>query len=87
MSQSRVSHSVSTAVCKHLIHFRPEPMFESLLDCVERFVVFEEVKVSENTHDARKAVHLADVEELKNFHLKAEARVDHQQYLINRLQI
>lgn len=38
----------------------------------------EGVKVVENTHHLWKAMDLADVEELKDLHLKTEGGVDHQ---------
>lgn len=51
-------------------------MFESFFGLSQCFVVFERIEVSQNTHYPGEAMDLADVEKLKSFHLKAEARIN-----------
>lgn len=58
-----------------LIHFRPEAMLEHFLCLLELLVVFEHVQVGQDAHDSGEAVHLANVEELEDFHLEAEGGV------------
>lgn len=65
----------------YLIHLGPEAVLEVFLGLPQHLVVLEGVQVSEHAHDAREAVHLADVEELKRLHLEAEAGVDQHQNL------
>ena len=65
----------------HLINFSPEASFELFLDFLEGFVVPQKVQVSEYTHDFWKAMHLADIQELKDLHFKAKTGINQEQYL------
>ena len=56
-------------------------MLEFLFGFAQYFVVPEVVEVGQHTHDLWEAVNLADVEELKDFHLEAETGVYQQQNL------
>lgn len=58
-------------------------MLEPLLGLAKGLVIAKRVQVGEHAHDAREAVHLADVEELKGLHLKAEAGINEHQHLVD----
>ena len=58
------------------VDLSPEAVFQSFLGLVQLLVVTEVVEVGQDAHYLRETVHLADVEELKRFHLKAKASVD-----------
>lgn len=51
-------------------------MFEDFLGLPQCFVVLKWIEVRQNTHDSGKAMDLANVEELKRFHLKAKAGIN-----------
>ena len=57
-------------------------MFELFLGFFELFHVGDEIHMSEHAHDTRKAVDLADIQELECLHFEAKAGVDHEQYEI-----
>lgn len=51
-------------------------MLEGFLGLPQGFVVFKGIEVRQHAHDSGKAVDLANVEELKRFHLKAKAGIN-----------
>lgn len=57
-------------------------MLEGFLGLPQGFVVFKGIEVRQHTHDSGKAVDLANVEELKRFHLKAKAGINQHQNLV-----
>ena len=65
-----------------MIQLGPKAVFELLLDLLELFGVLDHVHVSEHAHDARKTVHLANVQELERFHFEAETGIDQEQHEI-----
>lgn len=50
-------------------------MFHLLFRVAKSLVIFELIKMSENAHDPRKSVDLADVEKFECLHLEAVRRV------------
>lgn len=51
-------------------------MLEAFLSLAQGFVVLKGVQVRQHAHDAGKAMHLADVEELEGLHLEAKAGIN-----------
>lgn len=60
----------------YLVDLSPESVLEAFLGLVQGFAVFKGVQVRQHAHDAGKAMHLADVEELKGLHLEAKAGIN-----------
>lgn len=74
-------HSTGNEAAIHLIYFSPESMLQ-LLPCLSQLLgILEHVQMGEYTHDLRKSMHLTDVQELKDLHLKTKAGINQQQCL------
>ena len=80
-----VHHAREVKQLGTLVHLRPEPLLEVLLGALQRLGVLEGVEVREDAHDPGEAVHLTDVEELKDLHFEAEGGVDEEQHEVGDL--
>jgi hypothetical protein len=64
-----------------LVNLRPKPVLQTFLGFAQFLAVLEGVQVIQDPHDTWKPVHVADVQKLKHFHLKAKTGVHHQDHL------
>lgn len=84
LNSTLVSAQPRTHQCSrfYLIDLGPESMLEGFLGLPQGFVVLKRIEVRQNTHYPGKAVDLANVEELKSFHLKAKAGINQHENLV-----
>ena len=75
--QQSIDWGVQDEFWSHLIHFRPEALFQLILSFVHFLIdLLLQIHVCQHAHDSRQSVHLSDVQEFERFHFETEFHID-----------